>query len=187
MQADRSVAAVHDTGGAGDHILLRKHTVEKLRVKPGCGVGKCDAQRLALLCAVRRGGESLQRIFPRPDLMSHIAQIRAELSQLCFGVQGAQAKIAAVCAAVFLRHGIQRPAAVILQFIRVWGKAAVALEMQVIEAALRPPSVIEMQQVAKRADLHLIACVFCCQRKGVFFIVKDDAHRVSPPYIQSRL
>ena len=187
MQADRSVAAVHNTGGAGDHILLGEHTVQEFDLKPACRIGKRDTQRLALPSAVKRGRKSLQRVFPRPDLVAHIAQIRAELSAPGFGVQGAQAKIAAVCAAVLLRHGIQRPAAVVLQFIRIRGKAAVTLEMQVIEAALRPPAVIEVQQIAQRADLHLIACVFRCQRKGVFFSVKDDAHGVSPPYIQSRL
>ena len=107
VQTDRSVAAVHDAGGTGDHILLGEHTVQEFDLKTACFVGKRDAERPAFVSTVKCGGKPLQRVFSGPDLVAHIAQIRAALSACCFGVQGAQAKVAAVCAAVFLRHGIQ--------------------------------------------------------------------------------
>ena len=108
--------------------------------------------------------------------MAHIAQIGSALSAPCLGVDGAQAEVPAVCTAVFLRYGVQRPAALVLDFVGIRRKAAVALKMQIVKAALRPAAVVEVQQVAERPDLHLVDGVFCCQGENAFFFVIGNAH-----------
>jgi hypothetical protein len=50
--------------------------------------------------------------------------------------------------------------------------------MQIVKAARSPAAIVQMEQIAQRAELHLVGRAFGGEGEKLFFFVEYDCHNV---------
>ena len=157
FQHDGLRAAVFIDCGPGDHVPLREDAVEQPDRQGRDRVPEGDLQGLCAAVRVPGGGQAGQAVFPRPDLVADVAQLRAAAAVGVLDPQAGDAEISDAAGAELLADRIQGIGAVAAGPVGAAGEAAVIAAVQlpqVLPADLS--SVVDVAQAAISVDRHLV-------------------------------
>ena len=173
-QAHGGLSAVGEDGGAGDEVVLLAHAVEQLRLHAGAGVLQAHGQGLPALAA-GEGGQALQGIFARTNLMARIAEIQQQAAVGLLHLRRTGPEVAYAAGGVLLGERIQRIGPVDPRLAGVGRKAAVKILDQAGQVVVsHAGTVVGMQQYVEGVGLHLIRRTPGVQRQRTAgFIVED--------------
>ena len=179
LQPDRLLSSIGDSGGAGDHIAVRKYDVVQLQFQRRRRVLQEYHQRFRRFILIEQARQPRNLIGPLPDLPGDIAEVGSPCSVRLTHTHTVVPVIPHSIGGKFLRQRIQGKCSVLPRLVRISGKSHIFSVQQVIHGTvLYPCAIVEMKQNPVIACLHLISRPFRLKRKYLFCLIHNDSHNL---------
>ena len=179
VQPDGGRPLVDHPDGPGDEVIPLQHTVIQLHRHAGGGVLHQDHQGLPLVPAPE-GGQPLQGIFARPELVAGIAQVGQAAAVLRLEFDGGQAEVPHAAGGILLGQSVQGVVPAVARLVGVGGGAPIGILDQIGQvAAADPRAIVGVQEHIILVGFHLVGGVLGVEGEDFVFLVDDD-HRDTP-------
>ena len=176
MELHGPAPPVGQPGGPGDEIVLLAHAVEELHLHAGAGVPEDHPQRLPALAV--EGGQALQRVLPRANLVVRVPEIQQEAAVALLHLRPAEPVVPHAAGGVLLGQGVQGVDPVRPGAAGVGGEAPVRVLEEVAQIPVpQPGAVVEVEEDAAAVRLHLVGGASGVQGKCPAPLIVNN-HRV---------
>ena len=174
----RPGAVVDKEHAPGNDILFFKDSIDQIGLESGNLVLKMNGQGLnRILVPGPQGGHPLQQVFFGFNVKVRYLPAEDAAAVLVLHFDAAGAIIAALAGGKLLGEKIQGKAAVVSGLEGIGGKSPVLKLDQVVQVRIGDqPSVIQVEKITVRGDLHSIGAVFRIQKKGFGGFIVSDGH-----------
>ena len=177
LDKNLSISMISNLCTSGDHIIVRKYTIQKCYFYSCNHIFHCNLKCLTFCLFRIDCRKSRNLIFSIRNLMWTVSKITRCTSVCIFNYQSHTSVIPGSVTRILLRKCIHRIGSVTSGIIRIAWKSSVIICQKIIHtASICLLSIIQMKKESKTVYLHLICCIFCLYCKCPVCFTVNNSH-----------